>query len=193
MKSNKYIAVIAAVIFGFACSTKAEKPIDSKPAAAASDTSAKAPSAAAPTQAVASLTAAAVAAAPAKDSAAKPTAKTEPFAAAPYRIRIVSSEATAGAPTSTRIEITPLDGYKMNKDFPSRLRVDVTDKATTPKTDFQQGDAEITEERLGFKVGLTPKAAGAINMTGTTDFSVCNESTCKLYRGEKLAWELAVK
>ncbi len=182
MKSDKYIAVIAAVIFGFACSTKAEKPVNSTPAAAASDTTAKAPSSAAPSPADKTAT-------PSKDSAAK----TEPFAAAPYRIRIVSPEAKAGAPASTRIEITPLAGYKMNKDFPSRLRVDVTDKATMPKTDFQQGDAEITEERLGFMVGLTPKAAGAISMTGTTDFSVCNESTCKLYRGEKLAWELAVK
>lgn len=115
------------------------------------------------------------------------------FAEAPYKIRFVTKPATKGEESATTIEITPLAGYKMNKDFPTSLKVNASPSAATPKLDYATGDAEITEERVGFRVGYTPNKAGALAMTGTTNFSVCNERTCKLFRGEKLAWEVSVK
>ena len=130
---------------------------------------------------------------PAKAPAETAKAGAAKFAEAPYKIRFVSKPATKDQASATTIEITPLAGYKMNKDFPTSLKVDNAAGAKTPKTDFATGDAEITEERVGFRVDFTPNQAGTLAMTGTTNFSVCNERTCKLFRGEKLAWEVSVK
>jgi hypothetical protein len=63
----------------------------------------------------------------------------------------------------------------------------------TPKTEYSKSDAEVTEEVLRFKVAFTAIKAGKVNLNGSADFSVCNESACKLIRDEKLAWEVAVR
>ena len=168
-----------------ACSTKADGPAKANAQAVAKP----APSEGTKTaQKAKPKTATPAIAAKTPKAAAKPE-----FAEAPYKIRFVSKPANAGNASSTTIEITPLDGYKMNKDFPSSLKVDPSANAATPKVKFGMTDAQVTEERIGFTIDFTPKAAGGLAMTGTTDFSVCNERTCKLFRGEKLAWEVSVK
>ena len=170
----------------FACSTKADRP-SATPGQEAAVKVAKIEGAS-----TAKATKKAVPKPKAPPPAQAPKAK-QAFAEAPYKIRFVTKPAAPGKESATTIEITPLDGYKMNKDFPTSLNVDGTAGAATPKLKFATGDAEITEQRVGFTVGFTPKNAGALAMTGTTNFSVCNERTCKLFRGEKLAWEVSVK
>ncbi len=110
-----------------------------------------------------------------------------------YKVRIVPGEAKAGVETKSIIEVTPLPGYKMNKEFPSKLRMGKAEGVSTPKTEYGRADAEVTEKILRFKVAFTAAEAGKVNLNGSADFSVCNENACKLIRDEKLAWEVAVR
>ena len=122
---------------------------------------------------------------------AAPVKKAEPTKT--YKVRIVPGDAKAGAEAKSIIEVTPLPGYKMNKEFPSKLRIGKSEGVSTPKSEYSKGDAEVTEKILRFKVAFTAAKAGKINLNGSADFSVCNESACKLIRDEKLAWEVAVR
>ena len=81
----------------------------------------------------------------------------------------------------------------MNQDFPSRLRVDASNSIDVPKSDYRGPDVQVSEAKLRFDVSFTPKAQGSLPMSGIADFSVCNENTCKLYRGEKVVWDVAVR
>jgi hypothetical protein len=61
------------------------------------------------------------------------------------------------------------------------------------KKSFGAEDCTLSEKELTYGVPFTAKSAGEIKMTGKTNFSVCNERTCKLYRGEKVAWTVTAK
>lgn len=111
----------------------------------------------------------------------------------PYTIRIVPGDTAAGKPSTSVVEVTPTAGYKMNIEFPVKLKVSDVKGVAIPKREFVRGDAELDEKALRFSIAFTPETPGQVSMAGTTDFSVCNDSTCKLFRGEELAWEVAVK
>ena len=123
---------------------------------------------------------------------ATPKAQPAPAPAA-YTIRVVPGSAKAGAEITSLIEIAPLPGYKMNKDFPSRLKLAPSEGVTVNKPVLNKGDADLSEAMLRFKVPFVASAAGTTDMSGTADFSVCNESSCKLYRGEQISWKVAVQ
>lgn len=129
------------------------------------------------------------------DKAAAPAAPAPAPAAAndAYTVRIVPGDAKAGAQATSVIEVTPGPGYKVNLEFPAKLTFTPPAGVTAEKKDFAKGDAEITEKALRFNVPFTATAAGTVSLSGTADFSVCNDNTCKLIRDEKLAWEVAVK
>ena len=130
--------------------------------------------------------------APAPTAVAQPKPKPE-AAAATYTIRVVPGAAKAGVEVTSLIEISPLPGYKMNKDFPSRLKVAPHEGVTLTKPVLGKADADLSEAMLRFKVPFVVSAAGSADMSGTADFSVCNESSCKLYRGEQISWKVAVQ
>ncbi len=89
--------------------------------------------------------------------------------------------------------MTPGPGFKMNKDYPSRVRLEEGTHAKPAKAEYKKGDAEITDAALRFTVDFTPNAAGKCELKGAADFSVCNDKSCKLIRGEALAWQVEVK
>lgn len=127
--------------------------------------------------------------APAEPAAAEPA----PATAQTYAIKITPGDAEAGKPATSVIEVTPMPGYKMNKDFPTRLAVSPSEGVTLAKSDFEKDDVELSEEVLRFEVPFTAAAAGKLDLAGSADFSVCNENACKLIRDEKLAWQVAVR
>lgn len=124
--------------------------------------------------------------------AAAPTTAAAPQAA-PYTIRIAAGEAAAGKPATSVIEVRPAPGFHMNLEFPARLRVSPTPGVTLTKADLTKDDAELTAELLRFSVPFNAAAAGKVSLAGLGDFSVCNDSTCKLIRDEKLSWDVDVK
>ena len=133
----------------------------------------------------------------AKAAVKAPTPKTDKkaqqFAETPFKISFASADGAVGKASSTTVKIVPLDGYKMNKDFPNSLKLDANKVAKFKKTDFASGDAQLSDQLLSFGVDFTASTAGKLDLTATANFSVCNERVCKLFRGEKLAWAVSVK
>lgn len=125
----------------------------------------------------------------AEDAPAKAAAPVEQT----YRVKITPGDASAGNVATSVVEVTPAAGYKMNLDFPSRLALQPLTGAKADKTEFGKDDCQLTEQALRFEVPFTPEAAGKLAVSAMADFSVCNESACKLIRDEKLAWEVAVR
>ena len=116
-----------------------------------------------------------------------------PAAAQPYTVRIVPGDASAGKGATSVIEVSPAAGYHMNKEFPARLRVTPPTGVTVAKPDLSKEDAELNETMLRFSVAFNAAAAGKVTLAGLGDFSVCNDTTCKLIRDEKLSWDVDVK
>ncbi len=130
----------------------------------------------------------------AEPAKAAPEQKTEPAKAAQnFNIKIIPGEAKAGEAATSVVEITPALGYKINLEFPSRMKLAAAEGVTHAKDQLAKDDAEITEAALRFKVGFTAAKPGQVDLSGACDFSVCDESTCKLIRDEKVAWQVAVK
>jgi hypothetical protein len=132
------------------------------------------------------------AAASAKPSIAPASAAAVPQAA-PYTIHIAAGNAAAGKPATSVIEVRPATGFHMNLEFPARLRVSPAAGVTVTKADLAKEDAELTNELLRFSVAFSAAAAGKVTLAGLGDFSVCNDTTCKLIRDEKLSWDVDVK
>lgn len=129
-------------------------------------------------------------AAPATTAAASQAAAP---ASQPYTVRIVPGEATAGKPATSVIEVRPAEGFHVNLEFPARLRVTPPAGVTVARPDLSKADAELTADVLRFSVGFSAATAGKVTLAGLGDFSVCNDSTCKLIRDEKLSWDVQVK
>jgi hypothetical protein len=121
--------------------------------------------------------------------AAAPTAA----AAQSYTVRIIPGDATAGKAGKSVIEVTPSTGFHMNLEFPARLRVTPPNGLALAKAELGKEDAELTDAVLRFTVPFTASAAGKVSVAALGDFSVCNDTTCKLIRDEKLAWDVDVK
>ena len=82
-----------------------------------------------------------------------------------------------GAPISVR----PKPGFKVNKDFPHRLKLKGAEVT-----------GEIKPEQLEFAIAsATASCEGSCE--GSADFSICNDQMCKLYRDVKLSWEVSAK
>lgn len=110
-----------------------------------------------------------------------------------YQVRVVRGEAAVGQPHTSVVEVTPAPGYKMNLEFPSKLRLSEQAKIAAPKQEFSGEDLSLTEEALKFTIPYTAKEAGEIDLSAHCDFSVCNENACKLVRGEEVAWTVTAK
>jgi hypothetical protein len=128
-------------------------------------------------------------AAPAPAPAPKPVEA----APQPYMVRIVPGSGAAGQAVNSVIEVSPAAGFHINQEFPVKLKLLKTDGVDMAKKELGKEDAEINEKALRFTVRFTPKAPGKVALTGTADFSVCNDTTCKLIRDEQLSWEVDVK
>ena len=128
-----------------------------------------------------------------KKAGAASKKKKKAFAARPFTIKYVQGEAKNGQATTTRVELTPLAGYKMNVEYPSALRVSANEKADTPPKDLAPKTEAVTKEKISFEIPVTPKVQGTISLAGSTDFSVCDERSCKVFRKEGLAWQVVSK
>lgn len=87
--------------------------------------------------------------------------------------------AAVGAETVARLVVQPGSGYKMNKDFPTKLTLEPPAGVTLPKAVLEPADAEhFSEKELAFAVKMSAPAAGEYTIPGTLKFAVCTDTTC---------------
>ena len=102
--------------------------------------------------------------------------------------------AKSGVQDSVKIKITPKKGWKLNKEFPNKLKVSPPAGVKVAKANQNQGDAVSFSEHGGaeWHVKFTPDSTGRKDFGGEFRFAVCTETTC-VPKKEKLAFVVNVK
>lgn len=108
-----------------------------------------------------------------------------------FAVEATPAAGAAGGELVARVVVRPGKGFHMNKDYPTKLTLEVPAGVTTAKPVLLPADAEAFDDnQLAFAVKLTPAAAGDYSVPATLKFAVCTESTCN---PKKTAVALALK
>ena len=80
--------------------------------------------------------------------------------------------------------MSPADGYKWNDEYPAKFVVSAGPGVTLGKTEFKAKKKDIVPagKKATFTVPLTAATAGAFTLTLNGGFSVCNDTSCKIFR-----------
>lgn len=108
-----------------------------------------------------------------------------------YQVEAVAVTGAPGAETVAHVVVRPGKGFHMNKDYPTKLSLELPAGVTAAKPVLEPADAEAFDDtQLAFAVKLTAANAGDYSIPGTLKFAVCTESTCN---PKKHAIALALK
>jgi hypothetical protein len=89
------------------------------------------------------------------------------------------ASAAPGAEAVARVSVTPAEGWKMNKDFPTQLQVTAPDGVKVQKAVMEITDAaKLGDNELTFDVKLVAAKAGTYTVDGEIKFAVCTPDSC---------------
>lgn len=110
-----------------------------------------------------------------------------------YTLTVDAPAALAkGGSGTVRVKVLPKKGWKMNKEFPTKLKVAAPEGVTVSKAKQTVKDAERFEDKgATFAVQFTADSAGKKSFTADFKFAVCTDATCDPKR-QKLAWVVDV-
>lgn len=133
------------------------------------------------------------------DAKKNPVASKNPFTSKTvggddsYTLKIkYPNEVKNGAKGTVTFTVIPADGWKMNKDFPTKLTVSAPDGVSVSKDKQKVPDAvEFSDGKAVFAVEFTPSSSGSKAFSAKFKFAVCTSSTCDPKKTE-LAWNTSV-
>lgn len=111
------------------------------------------------------------------------------------RYSTVVSEETipAGEEATVRLEIAAGDGLKVNHEYPSwSFEVDEAQGLELEKKSFRREDFSLTDAGARAEATVRGEAPGEATISGTANFSVCNDETCHILRDEDVRFRLRV-
>jgi hypothetical protein len=102
--------------------------------------------------------------------------------------------AVVGKDGIAAVVLTPKKGWKLNKEFPTKLAVQVTGSATLANASQTTAHAKKFEEKVGasWDVSFKPTAPGKLSFAGNFKFAVCTDSEC-VPKNEPLTFVIDVK
>ena len=105
----------------------------------------------------------------------------------------VPADLASGAEAVVTINLVPKTGWKINQEFPTKLKITAPEGVTLAADTQGAEEAEkFSEKQATFKVTCNPEGAGEKAFTADFRFAVCTEATCDPKKAE-LAWTLNVK
>lgn len=101
-----------------------------------------------------------------------------------YSFTLEPGAITAGQEAIVTITVVPTKGYKWNDEYPAKFVVSAADGVTLGKTEFKAMAKDIVpKDRLAaFKVPINVGTPGSRALTLKGGFSVCNKTSCKIFR-----------
>lgn len=111
-----------------------------------------------------------------------------------YTLQLDAPESVASGATGTvRVSVVPKTGWKMNKDFPTKLEVQAPEGVEVVKAAQRVADAERFDDGgATFAVQFKAATPGAKSFQAKFKFAVCTDATCDPKKQE-LAWVVDVK
>ena len=121
------------------------------------------------------------------EKAADPDAKFYSFTLSPAAIN-------AGEKANVTVTVVPATGYKWNEDYPSKFSVSSEGDLTFSATEFKSSRKDIVKKgkEAAFTLDLVAATAGPHPITLEGGFSVCNETSCKIFRKKVITLNLDV-
>ena len=121
------------------------------------------------------------------EKAADPDAKFYSFTLSPTSIN-------TGEETTVTVTVVPTTGYKWNKDYPAKFTVSSDGDLTFSATEFKSSRKDIVKKgkEAAFALDLVAATAGPHPLTLKGGFSVCNETSCKIFRKKVITLNLDV-
>ena len=110
-----------------------------------------------------------------------------------YKVTLAAPpRVSKGTDATVTLEIVPKPGWKLNKEFPTKLTVNEPAGVKIKKKEQGVADAVAFAEKAGrWNVQFQAESTGAKNFTGLIKFAVCTETSCDPKK-EQLAWNVAV-
>ncbi|MCG8419340.1 MAG: hypothetical protein MJE77_15515 [Proteobacteria bacterium] len=100
---------------------------------------------------------------------------------------------TKGSAGVVQFNVVPKKGWKMNKEFPTKLQVTPPDGVTVAKVKQTIKDAVRFEDKgATFAVNFTADSVGKKSFSAKFKFAVCTDATCDPKKHE-LTWVVDVK
>jgi hypothetical protein len=101
----------------------------------------------------------------------------------------------AGVDTIATLRIVPNKGFKFNKDYPSKFIVASTQHVKCNKCTLTKKSGNVkTVDKVGVvSIPLSAIMAGLSNIAITGSFSVCNNTSCHILRGQRLSLPVIVR
>jgi hypothetical protein len=97
-----------------------------------------------------------------------------------------------GADASVTLEVVPKPGWKLNKEFPTKLTIVPPAGVKVKKPEQTVADAvAFAEKAAHWSVDFQADSAGGKDFTGTFKFAVCTDTSCDPKK-EQLAFNVAV-
>ncbi len=99
---------------------------------------------------------------------------------------------TTGAPGVVTINLVPKTGWKINQEFPTKLKVKVPDGVSLDKDTLKASDAgTFSEKKAIFELKFNGSSSGSKEFTAEFRFAVCTDATCDPKKAD-LAWKLDI-
>ena len=113
-----------------------------------------------------------------------------------YIVTLEAAPAAAGAgaeAAKVSLHVKPKPGWKLNQEFPTRLRISGPEGVAVQKPDQRSADATLfTEKEATFSADFRAPSPGSAEFSASFRFAVCTESTCDP-KQEDLRWAVTVK
>jgi hypothetical protein len=110
-----------------------------------------------------------------------------------YKVTLAAPDKVSkGADATAMVEILPKEGWKLNKEFPTKLKVSPPAGVKVKKPEQTVADAVSFADKSGkWSIEFQAESPGGKDFTGTLKFAVCTETSCDPKK-EELAFKVAV-
>lgn len=105
---------------------------------------------------------------------------------------VVPEDAAAGGDSAVTINLLPKTGWKINQEFPTKLKVTAPEGVKLAADSQGASDAKsFAEKGAAFEVPFSCESAGDKSFSAKFQFAVCTDATCDPKTAE-LAWSVKV-
>ena len=110
-----------------------------------------------------------------------------------FQLAVVAPPAgPAGKEALAQVRVTPGEGWKMNHEYPTKLKLTPPDGVAVQKATLEVTDAKLEDKKLEFDVKVTAAKAGTYKVGGEIKFAVCTPETCDPKKQE-IAFEVVAQ
>ena len=97
-----------------------------------------------------------------------------------FRVDVGHASCSQGQACTSRLTLTAMAGYHLNKEYPYRFTVESKGECEFSTTTFGKENFQAQSETVGTMTMTctAPKKAGTFPFTGTFKFSVCTDDKC---------------